>query len=255
MPSLPEIDVAPLIPEARAPARNAAMAYIRHLHPWFIGLVLHGSALKGGVIPGSSDIDFQLYLSDEAFDAAGQLSLQQALAIHRDLARIDLGPFISIQCVPLPSRLPEGWTAPIAGAYHVIAGSLPLAEATSDEVRANSRTRLDSLTVPPFNIGNNLLDWSDRVASRMLRLLGTDVWPTLYAMFSVQDDDPLAVWRLPKTEVIERVPAARPEGREIRLFYQHLWAMGTEGRSLDRTLAAIATGVRFLGEVRDGYRG
>ncbi len=55
--------------EARVIVEAAAAIYLRHTQPWFIGLVVHGSALKGGFIPGCSDIDFQLFLDESRVGA------------------------------------------------------------------------------------------------------------------------------------------------------------------------------------------
>ena len=62
------LDISPIIPEAQEIVRAAATAYLRHLGQWCIGMIIHGSALKGGYIPGCSDIDFQIYLETSAFD-------------------------------------------------------------------------------------------------------------------------------------------------------------------------------------------
>ncbi|MEO7003466.1 MAG: hypothetical protein ABI068_16690 [Ktedonobacterales bacterium] len=55
--ALPVIDVSRLMVEAQPIARAAAEVYLRHTTPWFVGLVAHGSALKGGFIAGCSDVD------------------------------------------------------------------------------------------------------------------------------------------------------------------------------------------------------
>ena len=67
------LDFAPIIPEAQEIVRAAAIAYLRHLGQWCIGVVIHGSALKGGNIPGCSDVDFQVYLETQAFGSNGNL--------------------------------------------------------------------------------------------------------------------------------------------------------------------------------------
>jgi hypothetical protein len=96
------IDVASLVPEAREIVRASAQIYFEHTRPWFVGLLIHGSALKGGFIPGCSDIDFKLYLHDGAFQANGDLRFDLSLAIQRDLSRIDPAPFQYIQCYAQP---------------------------------------------------------------------------------------------------------------------------------------------------------
>ncbi len=46
------------------------------------GIVLHGSAAKGGSIPGFSDIDFMVFLSPDCFDEQGALPDELAFAIQ-----------------------------------------------------------------------------------------------------------------------------------------------------------------------------
>ena len=61
------LNLSPLTPEARPIVEAAAAIYLRHLQPWFVGLVVHGSALKGGFLPGCSDVDLLLFLDQQAF--------------------------------------------------------------------------------------------------------------------------------------------------------------------------------------------
>lgn len=53
------IDISPVVPAAQASVLRAAEVFERHTGPWLVGLLIHGSALKGGFIPGCSDIDLQ----------------------------------------------------------------------------------------------------------------------------------------------------------------------------------------------------
>ncbi len=76
-------------PVARPMVEAVSTVYLRHVRPWLIGLMIHGSALKGGFIPACSDIDLHVYLDDAAFTAQGQLPLEVCLAIQQELAQID----------------------------------------------------------------------------------------------------------------------------------------------------------------------
>ena len=44
------MDVSRLVPEAQSIAAAAGEVYLRHTRPWFVGLIAHGSAVKGGFI-------------------------------------------------------------------------------------------------------------------------------------------------------------------------------------------------------------
>ena len=83
-------DVSGLVPDARPIVQKVSSVYLKHTAPWFSGLIVHGSAVKGGVIPNCSDIDFQLYLRDAAFSARGQLPLELGMAVRR---RIETGTY------------------------------------------------------------------------------------------------------------------------------------------------------------------
>lgn len=93
------LDLSRVVPAARPVIEAAAQVYLRHTEQWLLGLLIHGSALKGGFISGCSDIDLQIYLRSEAFTLYGQLPLEICSAIQRDLARIDPHPFQYIQGV------------------------------------------------------------------------------------------------------------------------------------------------------------
>lgn len=86
-------DVTGLQPEAQSIVQATSAIYYKHTSSWFIGLIAHGSAVKGGFIPGCSDIDLQLYLEDAAFSEHGILPLSTGMAIQRELSHIDPAPF------------------------------------------------------------------------------------------------------------------------------------------------------------------
>ena len=69
-------DVSRITEEAKPIVQKVAKVYYKHTQNFFIGLMVHGSALKGGFIPGLSDIDFHLYLKEAAFDKNGLLPLE-----------------------------------------------------------------------------------------------------------------------------------------------------------------------------------
>src|SRR5258708_12238763 len=143
------LDVSRLVPEAQSIVHAAATVYLHHLGQWCVGVLVHGSALKGDYIAGCSDIDFQLYLEPAAFTQKGQLPLEVCLALQRDLAQIEPFPFQYLQGHALPPSPCKGYLAPIPGPYHVVPGPLPTPEATEEELRLSARNALEKL-VPPM---------------------------------------------------------------------------------------------------------
>ena len=75
-------------PVARPIVEAASTVYLRHVRPWLIGLMIHGSALKGGFIPGCSDIDLRLYLEDAAFTARGSCRYSYVWRFSRNSPRL-----------------------------------------------------------------------------------------------------------------------------------------------------------------------
>ncbi len=240
------MDLSGLIPEARPIARQAAAVYLKHTTPWFVGLLVHGSAVKGGVIPGCSDVDFQLYLDDAAFSWQGQLPLELAFAIRRDLAGIDLGPFRYVQCYARRPEPEEGLVGPIPGAYHLVAGRLPMPEATAEDLRASARHALDNLDTAPDFLISRLVGPGGVRLDRSLRLLCTKVWPLLYQVLTLHQEDVIAVWNLPKERAIEQLPRGTALRKSATRFYQAVCGYYPAEDSVEGAFELVESGVAFL---------
>lgn len=239
-------DVSGVIPEARPIVQQAAAIYRKHTAPWFIGLLAHGSAVKGGVIPGCSDVDFQLYLDTSAFTWHGQLPLELAFTIRRDLAGIDLGPFRYIQCYAKRPELEKGFVGPIPGAYHLIAGRLPVPEATAEQLRESARRALADLNPAPTFLISRIIGPGGVRLARSLRLLCTVVWPVLYQVLTLQREDALAVWRLPKDQAIVGLPPGTALRESAASFYRAVCSYYPAEESLEGAFALIESGLAFL---------
>jgi hypothetical protein len=243
-----------LQPEARAVALATARAYLRHTRPHFVGLIAHGSAVKGGAIPGCSDLDLQLYLDPAAFDAEGNLPVDMSLALARDLAAIDPSPYSYIQCYAWPCALPDGYVGPIPGAYAVLAGRLPIPEATAVALRASARRLLAKPDPLPSDLLPSLLTSSPAHIQRRARLSCTDVWPALYAVLALRHDDPIRVWKLPKQEAMALLPPNSALAAAYHPFYAAVRDYYPAQDSPARGLDIIAAGVTCLRAVKDAWR-
>ena len=249
-----EPDVFPLVPEARPVARAAAEVFVRHTRPWLIGLLAHGSALKGGFIPGCSDVDMQLFLAEDVFDSDERLPLALGLAIQRDLAGIPLGPFQYIQCYARSPQPRDGMGGPISGAYDILLGSLPIPEASAEDLRASARSALASLRPTPDYIASGLLTYSMPRLERHARLMCTDVWPYMYHVLSLTEPDPIAMWRLPKMDAITMLPSTMGLRLEAEAFLRAVRSGYAGERSPDQLLPILAQGVAFRAAVVDWHR-
>ncbi len=236
-------DTSRLSIEAQPIVEAAAAIYLRHTKPWFVGLVVHGSALKGGFIPGCSDIDFQLYLND-------MLSVETCLSIQREISQIDPDPFRYIQCYPYINILPEEHTGPVPGAYHILAGRLPVAEATRSQLQESARTRIAALNPMPKYLVDGLLESGIGRLSWNIRWLCTDVWSAVYQVLILQGHDPFTIWNLPKPQAIQLMQQNTPLGQTIRTFYRAVQVYYTSEETIEEGLSVIEAGVSFLQSVK-----
>jgi hypothetical protein len=236
-------DTSRLTSEAQPIVEAASAIYLRHTQPWFVGLVVHGSALKGGFIPNCSDIDFQLYLDD-------MLSLETCLSIQKEISQIDPDPFRYIQCYSFSVVLPEEHAGPVPGAYHILAGRLPVAEATRSQLQESARKRIAALNPMPKYIADGLLESGIGRLPKNIRWLCTDVWPTVYQALILQGHDPFTIWSLPKPQAIALFPLDTPLGQTIRAFYEAVQTYYPYEQLLVEALAVIETGVAFLQTVK-----
>jgi hypothetical protein len=245
------IDVSPLLPEARAIVQAVTHIYFEHTRPWFIGLLIHGSALKGGFIPGCSDIDFRLYLRDGAFQSNDDLCFDLSIAIQRDLSKIDPAPFQYIQCYAQPPRLTTatntgGDIGPFPGTYHMLLGELPVPEPSADQVRERARHLLATVQPIPAHLANGLIEHGGGRLERHVRLLCTEVWPTLFNVLTLRAENPVQVWKLSKVAAIELLPVDESPGKEIRAFHRSVLDYYLHERSVENALAIFERGVAFL---------
>ncbi|HVB20979.1 MAG TPA: hypothetical protein VNG51_03425 [Ktedonobacteraceae bacterium] len=244
------LNLSPIVPEARGIVRAAAITYLQHLGQWCIGVLIHGSALKGGYIPGCSDIDFQVYLESAAFDSRGNLPLEIGINIQRDLAMIDIAPFQYIQGYALLQLKRQGFTGPIPGAYHMITGTLPVPEATEEELQIAARKALEKLDVANVFHPQDLLECGDWKLPQKVRWLCTDVWPTLYHVLTIQQGDGIGMWQLSKHEAMKRLPQESVLAQTIQAFYQAVSTYYSVGTSVEDAFEVIQTGLTFLQSVQ-----
>jgi hypothetical protein len=87
---------------------------------------------------------------------------------------------------------------------------------------------------------------------RLVRLLSTEVWPTLYQVLTCLTSEPLRVWCLPKEQAIKLLPPGQSPRTEIESFYAAVLER-TKERSPERSLQVIRKGLVFLAASRAWY--
>lgn len=200
---------------------------------------------KGEVV--SSDIDFHLYLKEVAFERQGVLPLELYVNIHRDLSKIDIKPFRYIQCEALTDQLPEGFVGPIPSAYQIVAGRLPVEEATSEQLKESAIKALHNITAVPKYF-STLLDHGKERLTRVVRLLSTQVSPTIFHVLSVVNQDAVEVWKMPKNEAIHLLPDEEMKQFAIQ-FYECAERYYPDENLVDDALGMIENGAKFFESV------
>ncbi len=249
---MPEMKFA--VEEAEDIVEAVADVYHSHTREWFSGLIVFGSAVKGGFIPGCSDIDFQLFLDSAAFDSDECLSLTLGLAIHRDLSTIDPWPFQYIQCTPTSTQRPAKENlGPVPGTYRIVRGHLPVSEATAEQLVGSAKQGLSVLDPAPDFLRKGLLDHGAGRLERDVRLLCTKVWPVLYHVLSLHSEDPISAWQLPKDRACDELPEDLGLRRGMREFYDSVLKYYREERRGPDALHLVEKGVVFLSTAKSWW--
>ncbi|HEU5373894.1 MAG TPA: hypothetical protein VFV38_00495 [Ktedonobacteraceae bacterium] len=245
-----DLDLSRVVPEARPVVQAAASVYVRYTDQWLLGLLIHGSALKGGFIPECSDIDLHVYLLSDAFTIYQQLPLAICSAIQRDLARIDPAPFQYIQGYALPPAPRPGYVGPIPGAYHMLTGLLPVPEASEADLQNSARKSLADIDGRIAYYCRGLLDHGSGKLERLVRFICTDLWPILYQVLTIQEQDGIRVWGLPKPVAIALLPQESQLAKTARSFHQALQVYYPAGKSVENALQVIEAGIAFFEATR-----
>lgn len=241
------IDIAGVQPVAQEIVRAVAQVYLTHLGPALVTLVAHGSAVKGGFIIGSSDIDLVAFVEPSILTPSDELPLEQALELHRDLARVDPSPFryVSGHIYPVGGGPAPGF---IPGTYHVVWGSEDIPIATGEKLLAAARGALRSvdMEVMSARISNALLDHGEERLFNQVRLLCTKVWPVMYHLACLQEEEGLAVWQRRKAEIVTLLGDDPVIGPAVSWWMDAVTQHYTHGETVDTALEAIRARVAFL---------
>lgn len=211
---------------------------------------MHGSAYKGDAIPGCSDLDLKLFLDEQAFTEYGQLPLAVGMAIQRDLAQIDPAPFQYIQSYARGPHPQPDYVDLVPGAYHLLVGRLPFAEATAAQLHRSACNALSALSPYPAYMAHAFLEHGGGKLERAVRFACTDVWPTLNHIVTLQQGEGTRGWRLPKRQVMALLAPESELARTIHAFYSSVVAYYQQPPSVEPGLATLANAVAFLTAAR-----
>ena len=121
-----------------------------------------------------------------------------------------------------------------------------MAEATDAQIRDSARIALARLEPLSRSLASELtvMRWGASTAQNAPAL--HQVWPTLYHIVTLQQSDPIAIWNLPKQDVIALLPPDTPIGGAIRAFHAAVNDYYPAEASVEGMLHVITCGVDFL---------
>ncbi|HDX9589831.1 TPA: hypothetical protein ROX98_002844 [Bacillus pseudomycoides] len=144
-------------------------------------------------------------------------------------------------------NLPEGFVGPIPGAYQIVAGRLPVEEETSEQLKESAIKGLHNITAVPKYF-STLLDHGKERLTRVVRLLSTQVSPTIFHVLSVVNQDAVEVWKMPKNEAIHLLPDEEMKQFAIQ-FFKCAERYYPDENLVDDALGMIENGAKFFESV------
>jgi hypothetical protein len=230
-------------PQVLDPAQKVAESVAGALHQVFdgnlVGVVGHGSSVKGGWIHHFSDFDFVIFLESSP-------TPEHYLDLHDALTGIDPGPFAYLQASAFVDVNVRPHPLLVPGALRVWAGRLPDGYLhTNDSLRAEGHAWLKRL---PDLIEGDLASWSVAVGyarTRVLRLVMTRLLPALRALLVEAGQEPLDVWVQPITELTARWNQYNPTiGRLLATLAAGLPGTPSTESVLGRDAFTLASAIR-----------
>ncbi|WP_454189831.1 hypothetical protein [Paenibacillus sp. Marseille-Q7038] len=218
---------------------------LKHVRSFFIGLIVQGSAVKGGVISGSSDIDYVLYVDDLGLNEQGALPFEICINIHKELSKIDVKPFRYIQFSVL-SHKTNKYLPPISGSFQLLAGLLLEPVASDEQIYRDAIESLERLKPEVAFHSHQLLDHGEDRIERCARLMCTIVWPVVFQLLTVIHHDGTRIWNLKKQEAVSLLSNEPIIGGKAEYFLCSVQSYYPQEQSPEKALKLIEDGISFL---------
>ncbi len=247
-------DAIDLQPSAREIAAAITQLCVDHVGSDLETLLFHGSAVKGGIIRGSSDVDFVMIVRPGILTAGNELPLARAITFHRQLAAIDPVPFRYLQGHICSRQRPPGLGF-IPGTHVIAAGSADVPLASSAQLLAAAVEALATLNRPGRRdrLSNALLNHGEDRLHREVRWLCTDVWPVSFHIACLVEGDGIKAWQRNKMGNVEFLHHDPIVGGPLRHWLEVVSHHYASGEGVESGLATIEAGSAFLDAAADWF--
>lgn len=185
-----------------------------------VAIIAKGSTVKGGFIPGLSDIDLHVYLKDEAFEFSDFLKLELGLKFQEKMGKLIKKYDFNgspLQVILLnTSREKKNWSSPIPGTFILLYGNeCPESLPDGKEMLEQDARNLQDVTYP-YGLVNSFVDKSDDALPSYVRRLSPAVTPVLNRVLSLLTQAPFSAWKMNKLEAISVLEkSSLKEAREL----------------------------------------
>ncbi|MHA1911176.1 MAG: hypothetical protein ACTSYA_05715 [Candidatus Kariarchaeaceae archaeon] len=220
-------------------------------------VIIHGSIVKGGFIPGYSDIDIQFWLSSSCFGRYG-LKTKYSSLLQYELEHL---PFQSWNNSPVQRHylnydsLPFWWTGYVKHlddqSFAVIHGENSFQEQFLASRKALEYSLKNSLFRLPHFIRSIRRRWgtdSKENFPSLLRLIGSTLFPLMYNLVGFKTNEPFSTWLFTKDKLFSSFETLFPEkySSRARIFYQSILDWDETIHSVSLIDKAITNALEFL---------
>ena len=123
-------------------------------------------------------------------------------------------------------------------------------EASEADLQWSARKKLATINESIAYYCRGLLEHGSGKLERLVRFLCTDLWPTLYQLLTLQEQDGLRVWRLPKPAVLALLKHESQLAQTAHNFYQAFHLYYPQATSVEDAICVIEAGIAFFEETR-----
>ena len=224
-----------------------------------VAVINKGSTVKGGFIPGLSDVDLHVYLKNDAFIYSDFLKLELGLSMQEKIDELirkyDFGGG-PIQVIMINVSQQRDWSAPLPGTYLVLYGDgCPEEPPTVESMLEQDR---ESLRNPHYAYGliNSLADKSSDSLAGYVRRINPAVTPTFYRVLSVLTGDPFKVWSMTKFQVLEALEhLENSAANQLAGFGREFYEIARQREQLKKDLELCKSAIRLGFKIVDIGRG
>ncbi len=216
--------------------------------------LIHGSAVKGGMISGFSDLDVQVFLKESSFDEFG-LELEKSLAIQKLTGEMDvttIGASYLQMYFHNPLEMPEWYTPPVNGSYQILTGKLPKElDYNIENFKHRMRTNLENLNETIAHSVRGFTDSSNKTLFRRVRYVATIVFPTMYSFLSFDAEDPTINWAKPKNTIYNQFLIDykdKPLSKYLKDFFMLIAIISSDRENYSKLQETYETGIKVLKE-------